>query len=155
MSEDEVKKLIKEFVASRYQMVLATNDEYPWIATLYYSFDNDLNIYFLSNPNTLHCKHIVQNPKVAVTIADSPQAPTIKKKGVQMYGLAEQIAGKQKIIHALSLWTKTLHVTSKAYTYEGMMQKLINGRMYKITPKKLKFFNEEIWEEGQEPVIEL
>lgn len=108
----------------------------------------------MSSPETLHCKHISENPKVALTIADSPQNPGSKKKGVQIYGLAEKISGKQKITHAISLWRKTLNVSSEAYTYEGMMKKLIDGRMYKINPKKLKFFNQEIWEEGDEPVIE-
>lgn len=155
MSREQVLKLITEFMKPRYQMVLATYGDDPWIATLYYSFDNNLNIYFLSSPETLHCQHIATQPKVAVSIADSPQKPASKKKGVQIYGLAEQISDKQKIIHALSLWRKTLQVTSEIYTYEGMMKKLIDGRMYKVTPKKLKFFNQEIWEEGEEPVIEV
>ncbi len=36
-----------------------------------------------------------------------------------------------------------------------MMSKLIDGRMYKVIPKKIKFFNQELWEEGKEPLIEL
>lgn len=155
MNSDQVLKHAKEFIKPRYQMVIATFGEHPWIASLHYSYDEDLNIYFLSNPETLHCKQIAENPQVALTIADSPQEPSSKKKGVQLYGFAEQITDKQKIIHALSLWRKTLNVTSESYTYEGMMKKLINGRMYKITPKKLKFFNQEIWEEGEEPFIKL
>ncbi|MCD8507476.1 pyridoxamine 5'-phosphate oxidase family protein [Candidatus Woesebacteria bacterium] len=73
-------------------MVLATYGEHPWIATLYYSSDEELNVYFLSNPETLHCKQIVENPHVALSIADSPQEPSSKKKGIQIYGLAEQIS---------------------------------------------------------------
>lgn len=155
MKNDEILKLIKEFMQPRYQMVLATYGEHPWIATLYYSFDENINIYFLSNPETIHCMQLVENPQVALTIADSPQEPSSKKKGVQMYGFAEQIEDKQNIIHALSLWRNTLNVTSEAYTYEGMMSNQIKGRMYKIVPQKMKYFNQELWEEGQEPVVEL
>lgn len=155
MNQNETKELVKQFIESRFQMVIATNGEYPWIATVYYSFDEDLNLYFLSNPVTIHCNQIAKNPKVAVSISDSPQAASAKKKGIQIYGKAEQILEKDEIISALNLWRKTLNVQSESYSYEGMMKNLIDGRMYKITPKKIKFFNQEIWEEGQEPLIEL
>lgn len=52
MNDQDIVKLVKEFMEPRFQMVLATYGEHPWIATLYYSFDNDLNIYFLSSPET-------------------------------------------------------------------------------------------------------
>jgi len=155
MEKDKQLGLIKEYIQSQYQMVIATTGDHPWIATVYYSFDDELNLYFLSNPATIHCQQILQNPQVAVSIADSPQPANAKKIGVQIYGLAEQISGEKKITHALNLWRKSLNVTSDAYTYKGMMSKLIDGRMYMVTPKKIKFFNQELWEEGEEPLIEL
>ncbi|NCN44997.1 MAG: hypothetical protein COU63_00255 [Candidatus Pacebacteria bacterium CG10_big_fil_rev_8_21_14_0_10_36_11] len=155
MSDKKAFDLARKYITERVQMVIATQGEHPWIATVYYSFDDDLNLYFLSNPETIHCKHITANPQVAVAIADSPQNPASKKMGIQIFGLAEQITSKNKIVHALKLWRNTLNVKSDAYTYEGMMKKLIKGRMYKITPKKMKFFNEEVWEEGDEPLIDL
>lgn len=45
-------------------------------------------------------------------------------------------------------------VTSDAYTYTGMMKKAIKGKMYKVTIKKVKFFNQELWQDGNEPLIE-
>ncbi len=155
MNNQQVLKHVKEFVKSRYQMVLATNGEHPWIATLYYSVDDKLNFYFLSDPKTLHCRHIAKNPKVAFSIADSPQPPGSQKQGIQLYGLAHEVSGRQKIVHALSLWRKTLNVSDEAYTYHGMVKKLIEGRMYKVTPVKIKYFSEVLWEEGNEPTIQL
>lgn len=155
MKREETLNLIKEYIQSHFQMVIATNGDHPWIATVYYSIDDDLNLYFLSNPATIHCQQISHNPQVAVSIADSPQPANAKKIGIQLYGLAEQVSGEKKITHALNLWRKSLNVTSDTYTYKGMMSKLIEGRMYKVVPKKIKFFNQEIWEEGSEPLIEL
>ena len=136
-------------------MVIATYGEHPWIATEYYSFDDDFNFYFLSDPKTLHCKQIAKNSNVALSICDAPQHPSAKKKGIQIFGIATKISGVHKIKHALGLWRKTLGVTSDAYTYEGMMKKAIKGRMYKVESKKIKFFNEELWEEGKERLISL
>jgi len=155
MKKDVGKKYIKDFLQANFQMVIATYGQHPWIATVYYSLDKDLNIYFLRDPDTIHCRQIAKNPEVALSIADSPQKPAGKKKGLQIYGLAEQISGMHKIVHSLNLWRKTLGVTGDKYTYQGMMKKAIKGRMYKVTPKKIKFFNEELWEEGKEPLIEL
>lgn len=155
MERKEILGHIKEFLASHFQMVVSTYSSYPWISTLYYSVDRDMNIYFLSNPETIHCRQIEKNPKVAVAIVDSPQKPASLKKGIQIYGKAKRISGANKIRHALDLWKKTLDVTSPLYTYEGMMKKAIKGRMYKITPKRIRFFNEALWKDGEEPLIEL
>lgn len=155
MDQTTVLQHIKEYVRERFQLTLATYGEHPWIATVYYSFDDDLNLYFLSDPNTLHCQQIAQNPQVAVSISDAPQNPASEKKGLQAFGLAEQISDMHKIKHALGLWRKTLGVTSEAYTYEGMLKKAIKGRMYKITIKQVKFFNEALWKEGKEVMLTL
>lgn len=38
-----------------------------------------------------------------------------------------------------------------------MINNTITGRMYQITPKKIKFFNQELFdvEDGKEPILEL
>ena len=153
MKQEDIVKYITDFLHTQYQMVIATYGEHPWIATVYYSLDVNLSFYFLSDPETLHCKQIAINPNVALSIGDAPQDPSAKKKGIRIFGVAEIISGMYRIRHALDFWRKALGVTSDAYTYEGMMKKLIKGRMYKVRPRKIKFFNEELWEEGSEPTI--
>ncbi len=154
-TQEKTIKEIKEYLTSHFQFVLATYGDHPWPATLYYSTDDDLNIYFLTSPKTIHAQFIKNNPAIAAAISDAPQAPNSKKRGLQIYGLCEQITGARKITHAITLWTKTLGVSNPDYSYEGMMKKAISGRMYRITPKKIKFYNEELWEEGKEKMIEL
>ncbi len=146
---------IKKYLHDNFQMVVATYGRHPWVCTVYYSVDENLNLYFLTNPSTIHGKQIANNSKVAVAIAESPQLPSSKKKGLQIYGICEQISGKKRITHAISLWRETLGVAHPDYSYEGMMRNAISGRMYQITPKKIKFFNEELWEEGMEKLINL
>ena len=144
-----------KFLNDHFQMVLATSGKFPWICTVYYTVDSKRDIYFLTDPATIHAKQISKNAKVALAISDSPQTPASKKIGLQIYGLCKQVSGANKVTYAINLWKKTLGVTSKDYSYEGMVRKAIHGRMYKITPKKMKFFNEELWEEGKEKLIEL
>lgn len=137
-------------------MVIATYGDHPWIATVYYSFDDDLHIYFLSSPNTLHAQQIAQNADVAVAIAGD-QLITSEKQGLQLYGIAEQITKAELVRHALRHWKDALFVKDPALSYENMMKKIVKGRMYKISPKKIKLFHEGLFdvEDGEEPVLEL
>lgn len=153
MKREEILKHISNFLHERMQMVISTSGEHPWIATVYYALDSQLNFYFISDPKTLHGSHIGSNPHIALSVSDSPQHPSSKKKGVQIYGIATQLKDEKEIKIGLTLWRKALEVTSDAYTYEGMMKNAIHGRLYKVTPKKIKYYNEEIWDEGDEKTI--
>lgn len=156
MTNQKLKNLIKEYIKNHIQMVLATADNnHPWIATVYYGVDEDLNMYFLSDPNTIHCKQISLNPKVSVSIADSPQDPKNKKVGIQIYGTSVKLNQENEIRTALVLWKKALKVTNEDYSYEAITLNKIEGKLYKITPKIIKYFNQNLWEEGREPILEL
>lgn len=151
------KEQVLHFVRQHNFMTVATYGDFPWIASVYYSFDKNLNLYFLSDPATLHCRQIKKNPRIAVAIADSRQPVNKLKKGLQLWGLASQISGERKIVHALSLWKKTLRVRDPELTYANMLKKVVTGRMYRIVPKRIKLFDQELFkvDDGKEPVLEL
>lgn len=151
------KKLIYDFLNVRRQMVLSTYDGHPWIATLYYAIDNELNIYFLSNPDTIHCKQLEKNPQVAVSVADSPQNPESKKKGIQLFGYAKRISTLAHLKLAIALWRNALNVTNAEYEAEHIFSGKLKFQLYEVTPKKIKFFNQELFkvEDGKEPILEL
>ncbi|MBI3559292.1 pyridoxamine 5'-phosphate oxidase family protein [Candidatus Gottesmanbacteria bacterium] len=150
------KDLILKFLKTNKLMAVATHGDFPWIATVYYTFDKNLNLYFLSSPTTLHCQQITKNNKVAISIADSHQDIKHKPKiGLQLSGTAEQISNITKVKYAVNLWKKSLGVTNSKISYANMAKKVITGRMYKISPKRIKIFGLFKTEEGQEPVLEL
>jgi len=151
------KQHVLDFLKTNKLMQVATMGDFPWIATVYYSFDNELNLYFLSSDKTLHVKQIKKNPKVSIAIADSHQDINKPKKGLQISGLAEEVSGVEKIKHALSLWKDFLSVNNPKLTYENM-KKGLTGKIYKITPKRIKLFDQELFkdaDDGEEPVLEL
>jgi uncharacterized protein YhbP (UPF0306 family) len=150
------KNLVLDYLKQHNLMQIATcGNDHPWIASVYYSFDNDLNLYFLSSPTTIHCKQIVENENVAVAITNSNQSISGFKKGLQIYGIAEQISNVSKIKHALKLWKDSLKVENDELTHENMVKKVLSGRMYKISPRKIKFFNQELFKvkDGEEPML--
>lgn len=146
---------VRKYLSDHTQMSASTSSDFPWIFTAYYVVDQDLNLFFLTGPSTIHGKQLVSNPKIAVAIADSPQNPAGKKAGLQMSGLCTQLTEESEVRSALSKWCDKLQVHSPDYSYDGMQTGKISGRMYKIIPKKIKFFNEALQEEGKEKLIEL
>lgn len=152
------KQLVLDFLKTQKLMSVATYGDFPWSASVYYTFDNDLNLYFLSVPATLHCKFIGQNQNVAVSIADSSQDIAKPKKGLQVWGVAEQLSDAAKIMHALKMWKDFLGVVNPGLSYENMAKSVIKGRMYRIAPKRIKLFDQELFkdaDDGEEPVLEL
>lgn len=124
---------------------------------MFYSFDMDLNLYFISSPSTIHGKQIEKNNKVAAAIVDSNQKPSDVKKGLQIYGTVEKVSGVNKIRHAIRLWKDFLNVQRPDISLENMKKGLYKGRMYKLTPKKIKLFDQEKFKvpDGKEPILEL
>lgn len=152
---DDLTSLVKEYFVSHYQFALATNGDHPWIATMFYGVDNDLNIYFLTDPETIHAKGLTKNPLVSAVIADSPQDPNSKKKGLQLYGSAKELMEQKEIEAGFAIWCKVLKVTDPKYSYDGIKTGELHYRLYKLVPKKIKYYNEELWEEVDEQVIDL
>lgn len=146
------KDQVKDFLGKHKLMSIATYGDYPWIATVYYTFDEDLNIYFLSAPRTLHVRQILKNSKVAVSVADSNQDINKPKRGLQVSGIAKQISGTEKVKYALRLWKANLGVVGPELTYKAVI-----GSMFKITPKRIKLFDQELFKtkDGEEPTLVL
>lgn len=146
------QELVLAFLAEYNLMSIATNGDFPWIASVYYTFDQDLTLYFLSDPSTLHAQQILKNPLVAVAIAESHQEINKPKRGLQMSGIATQISGIHKVQHALRLWKTNLGVVDPKLT-----AKVVTGSLFKVTPKRIKLFDQQLFQvdDGQEPVLEL
>ena len=151
------KEHIFEFLKKHKLMQVATVGDFPWIATVYYVFDDEMNLYFLSGEKTLHCQQIKQNEKVAVAIVDSHQGLNDKQIGLQMYGVAKQVSDMQKINFVLKMWKQVLDVKDDQLSYENMIKNVIKNRVYKISPKRIKIFSKELFNvpTGEEPVLEL
>lgn len=155
VSMELTKRQVLDFLGEYKFMTVATCGEFPWIASVYYTFDNNLNLYFLSSPTTLHAKQIEKNNRVSVSIADSHQEINKLKRGIQLSGIAKQISDVAKMKHALSLWKSSLDVRDPELTYENMVKKIVTGRMYIIKPLRIKLFDQKLFpvDDGREPVL--
>lgn len=92
MAQATLEQLAGELVEACSVMTLATVDEagLPHAVNLYFAFDDRLALYFVSDPDSLHSKHLAARPQVAVTIY--PQVKMWQQiRGVQLHGRASAI----------------------------------------------------------------
>lgn len=74
-------------------MSLATTDkDGPWVSDVIYIFDDDLTIYWMSDPHVRHSQAILKDARVAgtITISNASKEPNL---GIQFSGVAEKISG--------------------------------------------------------------
>lgn len=90
MHKADIKELVKDVLSKGYLMSLGVVDQDGvWVSDVIYVYDDDLNIYWMSDPQTRHSQAIDKNNKVAGTITISGQGEN--NLGIQFEGLAEKI----------------------------------------------------------------
>ena len=65
----------------------------PWTAPVQYRYNEKLDLFFLSMPDTKHVRHILSDPRVSVAIYGYPGPPG-GNLGLQISGKAEHLAGE-------------------------------------------------------------
>lgn len=143
------KDALQEYLQSQNLMSLATCGPDMWISSVYYVVDDEFNLYFLSEPTTIHCQALKKNIEVSCAIANSRQKVTAKKIGVQIHGQASQVNSLQKMRWMLAMWNKINPGFEAVINLKNIQKRVINSKVYKIQPKLIKFFNEKLYgEEG-------
>jgi len=64
----------------------------PWTAPVQYRYNEKLDLFFLSMPDTKHVRHILCDPRVSVAIYSHPGPPG-GNLGLQISGTAEHLTG--------------------------------------------------------------
>lgn len=132
----DIKQVIKEVLEKGYLMSLGTCDDGGvWIADVIYIFDDELNIYWMSDPEVRHSEAIVKNSKVAGTVTIS--GPREKGLGIQFEGIAEKIEGAR-----FDLAKK--HYLKRGKTEPKETEDVLEGdSWYILKPTKIELIDEE------------
>ena len=152
----DLKKEIDKYLETQRLMSVATYGKTPWIANVYYVHDPELNLYFLSKNWREHCQAIEINNKVSVAIADSHQPIYRPQKGLQIHGTAKSVDVVSGLQWMFKMWNKLI-AGSKGEKLTDPKKFLDAGlsKVYRITPKRIKFFNTELWPKEQFKVLDL
>ncbi|MEO6891917.1 MAG: pyridoxamine 5'-phosphate oxidase family protein [Ktedonobacteraceae bacterium] len=86
----------RDILANNIYMCLSTVDgTRPWVSPVYFSFDEHLTFYFVSEPTSDHVRFLLANPEVALAIYDSRQPP-YTGEGVWVEGQAFPVSAEEQ-----------------------------------------------------------
>ena len=87
----KTRKLIEDYLEEAKLMQVATSSENrPWACSVYFAFDDNLNLYWISKTSRRHSNELRENENVAGTIV-LPHAPGDKVRGIQFQGIAKEL----------------------------------------------------------------
>jgi len=132
------RALLKHLGSAKLLQVATAADDRPWICTVYFVHDDELNLYWLSWPERRHSQEISKNYRVAVAVAIKHDAPVI---GIQAEGRAEMVNDEATIKKVMHIYVDK-HNVGKDFVkkYEAGTN---HHQLYKFTPQKYVLFDEQ------------
>lgn len=143
---DPVPARIRDFIQSHFTLTLATAaDDLPWAAGLYYVADEDLNLYFISDPGTRHVRDALRSGCVAVTIHDA-DLPWTEIRGVQMEARLEPVAAAERAGVERRYLERfpdvaTIIRSPADATQSRIAEKFRGSAFYRIIPGRLRYID--------------
>lgn len=135
----ELRELIKEYLQKARLMQLATSiDDQPWVCSVWFASDEELNIYWFSSITRRHSKEVEKNHKVAGAMV-LPQTPEDKPRGLQFQGTARLLVEKSDVDKAVSVYAD--RIFSRKQIKEFMELKDKPHRFYIIKPSQFVLFD--------------
>lgn len=67
------------------------------ISTAYFCFSEELVLYFLTHPGSMHCRNLLANSSMAVAVFSSSQNWADPDKGLQLFGTCNMTDGNESV----------------------------------------------------------
>jgi uncharacterized protein YhbP (UPF0306 family) len=97
VSERRIRASLLRILARTQLCSIATvaHEKQAHINTAFIAYSTNLEFYFLSDPESQHCRNLSSNPSLAMTIFDSSQRWENPGVGVQLLGVGRRAVGRQ------------------------------------------------------------
>lgn len=119
--------------------VATAKDNQPWACSVYFAYDDNLNLFWISTPQRRHSQEIEQNEKVAGTIV-LPHTPGDKVRGLQFQGIAKKLIHPNEMKHAIEVYAKRMGMKEKRQ--QDILMGKDNHAPYMIQPTLYVLFDE-------------
>jgi uncharacterized protein YhbP (UPF0306 family) len=109
LPQENIETIIREYLPQVVHMSLGTcANNKPWVCEVHFAYDDDLNLYWRSLPNTRHSQEIATNPQVAGNIV-MPHVLGVAPRGVYFEGTAELLKDVGENHPAYTAYSKRLN----------------------------------------------
>ena len=135
----ELRQLIKDYLGEANMLqVVTAKDNQPWAATVYFAYDANLNLYWISKPDRRHSIEIRENPKVAGVVV-LPHVHGDKVRGLQLEGVAEEMES-EGIDEGLKVYSERFWLPEERL--KAILADTDGHRVYIIRPTLFVLFDE-------------
>jgi len=120
---------LRELAESVSTMTLATTgaDSFPYATPVYFASDECLNLYFFSEPTSLHSQHSAQNPQAAAAIYPPCQGWR------DIRGL--QLRGTVHLVESGECWDQAWNLYVAKFPFVRHLKAVVaKGHMYSFIP---------------------
>ena len=148
----DLRQRVEDYLRTHRVATLATMaGDGPWAAAVFYASDGE-TLYFLSSPNSRHCRNLEQDPRAAATIqGDYGDWPEIK--GVQMEGNVSRLRGADEK-QARQLYGEKFPLIGKLESAPApIVAALRRVRWYRLKPTRLFFIDNSVGFGHREEII--
>lgn len=136
----KLRKLIEDYLKKAKLMQVATSkDNRPWACSVYFAYDNSLNLYWISLPSTRHSREIKDNNRVAGAIV-LPHKSGDKVRGLQFEGTAKELTEKKEIKGAVKYYAERYGMAGKRV--KAIVDNKDGHMCYRVKPDLFVLFDE-------------
>jgi uncharacterized protein YhbP (UPF0306 family) len=133
-------------------MSTVTRGNSAHINTAYFCYSDALELYFLSDSGSLHCKNLAANPSMAVTVFSSEQTWGNPDRGIQLFGTCREARGPQAKkagqLYGARFPRYTRLITGLSREEKRQAAQLRSYRFYWFVPHRVKVLDEREFGEG-------
>jgi uncharacterized protein YhbP (UPF0306 family) len=126
----------KQILAENQYMTVATSttDGKPWISPVFFAYDDEYNLFWVSNKDALHSRLIRENERVAIVIFNST-AHEGKADGVYFEAVASELSDWEEIRHAMEILDKRVKVDEYRIVDQSQVTGQATWRIYRAKPQ--------------------
>ena len=152
-------KNLKKYFENTKIMVIWTVDEKwnPYSSTVYFGYDEEYNLYFLSNLRGEHAKHILSNWKISAWIINSEKYDILDKdkQWLQIQWNCKLIEDDIEAMQWFKYIVKHVPNVEKLWENKPACQVLKEWwhRIFKFKPNKIKIWDEGLYSDEWKEVI--
>lgn len=135
-----LRSAILRYLRQHHTMTIASSQhDRPWAATVFYASD-DLDLYFLSNPQSRHGTNMKANSRVSVAINGS-ERDWRKIRGIQLEGHGRPLRSEDERARFWTAYRKKFpfveHFLKTGMASRTLRPKLSRIRLYQIAPDRI------------------
>lgn len=142
VTEKDIIAAAKEIMSNNIVATLCTSDgDCSHANNIYFAYNNDLEIVFVSDKDTKHAEYIEKNKNVSIVIYNEPESYGKNHQGIQIQGSCSQVTGLA-LVECWHLYTKRFPVYATIINnVEQIANKIVKSRLFIVKATSLKILD--------------